>query len=81
MVNLKKLADRAKLAKTVVDQQGGAEGLKKKVDKLRDVAIGGGTVGERAKAAASVAREKPMPKPAADVAAAKPTSARKRAKG
>lgn len=81
MVNLKKLADRAKLAKTVVDQQGGAEGLKKKVDKLRDVAMGGGTVGEQAKAAASVAREKPTPKPAADVAAAKPTAARKRAKG
>jgi hypothetical protein len=62
MVNFKKLADRAKTAKTLVDQQGGTEGIKRKVDRLRDVAMSEGTVGQRAKAAASVAREKPTPK-------------------
>jgi hypothetical protein len=66
MVNFKKLADRAKMAKTLVDQQGGTEGLKQKVDRLRDVAMSEGTVGQRAKAAASVAREKPTPKRGAD---------------
>jgi hypothetical protein len=66
MVNIKKLADRAKLAKTLVDQQGGTEGIKQKVERLRDVAKSPGTVGQRAKAAASVAREKPTPKRGAD---------------
>ncbi len=66
-MNFKRLADRAKKAKTLVDQQGGPDAIKKKMDKLRDVAMSEGTVAERAKAAASVAREKPTPKPAADV--------------
>lgn len=61
MANFKKLADRAKMARAIVDKQGGTEGLKSKVDRLRDVAMSEGTVGERAKAAAAVAREKPNP--------------------
>lgn len=61
MVNFKKLADRAKTAKQVVDQQGGTEGLKAKAEKLRGVAKGGGSMSDRAKAAAKVAREKPNP--------------------
>lgn len=74
MVNFKKLADRAKKAKALVDQQGGPEALKQKVDRLRDVAMSEGTVGERAKAAASVAREKPTPKRASEVSRTEPPS-------
>ena len=61
MVNFRKLADRAKVAKRVVDEQGGPEGLKAKAERLRGVAKGGGTMSERAKVAAQVAREKPNP--------------------
>ena len=67
MVNLGKLANRAKQAKTLVDQQGGPAGLRRKAERLRDVAMSEGTVGQRARAAASVAREKPVPKRASDV--------------
>ena len=61
MVNFKKLADRAKAAKRVVDEQGGAEALKDKAERLRGIAQGGGSMSDRAKAAAKVAREKPNP--------------------
>ncbi|MEO7197653.1 MAG: hypothetical protein ABIZ50_04195, partial [Solirubrobacterales bacterium] len=65
MVNFNKLADRAKQAREMVDQQvekrGGSQGFKDKVEKMRDVAMSEGTVGDRAKAAAAVAREKPNP--------------------
>lgn len=67
MVNFRKLADRAKSARTVVDQQGGSDALKEKARKMQGVAKGPGSVGDRAKAAAQVAREKPNP--AADVPA------------
>ena len=66
MVNIKRLTDRAKVARRVVEQQGGAEGLKAKAERLRGVARSGGSMTERAKAAAQVAREKPNP--ASDVA-------------
>ena len=75
MVNFNKLADRAKKAREIVDQQvdkhGGSQGLKDKVEKMRGVAMSEGTVSERAKAAAAVAREKPnpaAPSPAEDAA-------------
>ena len=61
MVNFKKLADRAKKARDVVEQQGGADALKDKAERMRDVATGKGSVGDKAKAAAEVAREKPNP--------------------
>ena len=61
MVNIKKLADRAKVARRVVEQQGGTEALKAKGERLRGIAKGGGSVTDRAKAAAQVAREKPNP--------------------
>ncbi len=67
MVNFKKLADRAKSARTVVDQQGGSDALKEKARRMQGIAKGPGSVGDRAKAAAQVAREKPNP--AADVPA------------
>lgn len=67
MVNFKKLADRAKSAKAVVDQKGGSDALKEKARRMQGVAKGPGSVGDRAKAAAQVAREKPNP--AADVPA------------
>jgi hypothetical protein len=66
VVNFKKLADRAQKAKAIVDQQGGPGELKRKADRLREVAQGGGSMTDRARAAASVAREKPNP--AAEVA-------------
>lgn len=61
MVNFNKLSQRAKKAKAMVDKQGGTEALKGKADGIRNVAKGPGTVGEKAKAAAEVAREKPSP--------------------
>lgn len=61
MVNFKKLADRAKKAKDVVDQQGGTEALKEKATRVKTVAGGKGSVSEKAKAAVDVAREKPKP--------------------
>lgn len=67
MVNFKRLADHAKRARTMVDQQGGTEALKGKADEMRRIAQGKGTMSDKAKAAAQVAREKPNP--AAPVAA------------
>lgn len=61
MVNFRKLADRATKARDLVEKQGGTDALKAKADRIRDVAKGQGTMGERAKAAAAVAREKPNP--------------------
>ena len=61
MVNFKKLADRAKKAKDVVDQQGGADALKEKANRVKTATQGEGSVTEKAKAAAAVAREKPPP--------------------
>ena len=61
MVNFRKLADRAKTARTIIDQQGGTETLKAKADRIGDIAKSKGSVGDKAKAAAEVAREKPMP--------------------
>jgi hypothetical protein len=60
MVNFKKLADRAKKARGVVEQQGGTDALKEKAGKIGDIAKGKGSVGDKAKAAAQVAKEKPV---------------------
>ena len=61
MVNFKKLADRASKARDLVEKQGGTDALKAKAGRIRNAAKGQGSVGERAKAAAAVAREKPNP--------------------
>jgi hypothetical protein len=60
-VNFKKLADRAQKVKTAVDAQGGTDALKEKAQKMKTAASGQGSVGDKAKAAAAVAREKPNP--------------------
>lgn len=61
MVNFKKLADRAKKAKDAVGQQGGTDALKQKAQRMKTAASGSGSMSEKAKAAAQVAREKPNP--------------------
>jgi hypothetical protein len=61
MVNFKKLSDRAKKARDVVEQQGGADALKQKAGRIGDIAKSKGSVGDKAKAAAAVAKEKPQP--------------------
>ena len=66
MVNFKKLADRAQKVKAVVDQQGGTDVLKEKAQRVKTAASGPGSVSDKAKAAAQVARDKPNP--ASDVA-------------
>jgi hypothetical protein len=61
MANFRKLADRAKKARGVIEQQGGTDALKQKAGKIGEIAKGKGSVGEKAKAAAEVAKEKPQP--------------------
>ena len=61
MVNFRKLSARAQKAKEAIDQQGGSDALKEKAEKVKGIAKGGGSVSEKAKAAAQVAREKPKP--------------------
>ena len=61
MVNFKKLADRAQKVKTAVESQGGTDALKEKAQRMKTAAAGQGSVGDKAKAAAQVAREKPNP--------------------
>lgn len=61
MVNFRKLSDRAKKAKDMVDQQGGSDVLKDKAQRVKGIARGEGSVSDKAKAAADVAREKPKP--------------------
>jgi len=65
MVNFKKLASRAQVAKDAfdkqVEKQGGSEALKEKANRMKGAAQGPGSVSDKAKAAAQVAREKPNP--------------------
>jgi hypothetical protein len=70
MVNFKKLADRAK---TVVEQQGGSDALKEKAERMKAATAGKGSIGDKAKAAAAAAKEKPAPTNAASQGA--PTNA------
>ena len=56
MVNFKKLADRAR---DVVEQQGGTDALKEKAQRVKEAASQPGSVSDKAKAAAEIAREKP----------------------
>ena len=61
MVNFRKLSARAQKAKDAIDQQGGTDVLKEKAERMKGIAQGKGSVSEKAKAAAQVAREKPKP--------------------
>ncbi len=63
MVNFKKLSDRAKKAKDLVDQHGGTEMLKDKATRMKAATAGKGSVSDKAKAAADVARDKPKSGP------------------
>jgi hypothetical protein len=72
MVNFKKLADRAK---DVVEKQGGPDALKDKADKMKQAAAGKGSIGDKAKAAAAAAKEKPAPEAAAQTQAPGQTAA------
>ena len=61
MVNFRKLSARAQKAKDAIDQQGGSDALKEKAGRMKGIAKGTGSVSDKAKAAAEVAREKPKP--------------------
>ncbi|MFN8111912.1 MAG: hypothetical protein U0R51_01800 [Solirubrobacterales bacterium] len=61
MVNFRKLSSRAQKAKDLIDQQGGTDALKDKAGRMKGIAGGKGSVSDKAKAAAQVAREKPKP--------------------
>lgn len=65
MVNLRRLTQTAQKAKGVIDQQieqqGGPDALKEKAQKMKTAAQGPGSMSDKAKAAAAVAREKPNP--------------------
>jgi hypothetical protein len=61
MVNFRKLSARAEKAKDLIDKQGGSDALKNKAERIKGIARGEGSVSDKAKAAAEVAREKPKP--------------------
>lgn len=56
MVNLRRLAQTAQ---KVIDQQGGTDALKEKAERMKTAAQGPGSMSDKAKAAAEIAREKP----------------------
>lgn len=59
MVNFRKLTDQANRMKDLIDQQGGSDAVKEKAFRVKDIAMGEGTLSEKAKAAADVAKERP----------------------
>lgn len=65
MVNIRRLTQSAQKMKGLVDQQveaqGGPDALKEKAQRMKTAAQGPGSMGDKAKAAAAVAREKPNP--------------------
>jgi hypothetical protein len=61
MVNFRKLTAHADKAKDLIDKQGGTDALKEKAERIKGIARGQGSVSDKAKAAAEVAREKPKP--------------------
>lgn len=61
MVSIRRLTQHAQRAKGMIDQQGGTDALKEKAQRMKTAAQGGGSMGDKAKAAAAVAREKPNP--------------------
>jgi hypothetical protein len=58
MVNLRRLADRAK---KVVDRRGGTDALKEDATELKDIATGEGTLKDKAKAAADAVKDPGAP--------------------
>jgi len=61
MVNMRRLTQHAQRAKGMIDEQGGTDALKEKAQRMKSAAQGGGSMGDKAKAAAAIAREKPNP--------------------
>ncbi len=61
MVNFRKLTARTDKAKELIDKQGGGDALKEKAERIKGIARGQGSVSDKAKAAAEVAKEKPKP--------------------
>jgi hypothetical protein len=53
-MDLKRLADRAK---AIVDKRGGTQSLKEDAEELKDIAGGGGSLTDKAKAAAEAVKE------------------------
>jgi hypothetical protein len=59
MVNLRRLADRAK---KIVDRRGGTDALKEDATELKDIATGEGTLKDKAKAAADAVKDPGAPR-------------------
>lgn len=59
MVNFKKLSSQANRVKDLIDKQGGSDAVKDKAQRVKNIAVGQGTMSEKAKAAAEVAKERP----------------------
>jgi hypothetical protein len=58
MVNLRRLADRAK---KIVDRRGGTDALKEDATELKDIATGEGGMKDKAKAAADAVKDPGAP--------------------
>jgi hypothetical protein len=58
MVNLRRLADRAK---KIVDRRGGTDALKEDATELKDIATGEGSMKDKAKAAADAVKDPGAP--------------------
>jgi hypothetical protein len=58
MVNLRRLADRAK---QIVDKRGGTDAVKEDAEELKDIATGKGSVKDKAKAAADAVKDPGAP--------------------
>jgi hypothetical protein len=58
MVNLRRLADRAK---KIVDRRGGTDALKEDATELKDIATGEGTLKDKAKAATDAVKDPGAP--------------------
>jgi hypothetical protein len=54
MVNFRRLTDQAK---KIVDKRGGTDALKEDADELKDIAKGGGSLKDKAKAAGEAIKE------------------------
>ena len=57
MVNLRSLKKVAERAKKTIDERGGTDALKEDADELKEIAKGKGSVGDKAKKAASEQRD------------------------
>jgi hypothetical protein len=77
-MDFKKLADKAK---DTIDKRGGVDSLKADAEELKRVAKGGGSITDKAKAAAAAIKEPGAGKPANKQDKAGPEGERRPAKG